>query len=276
MESMIDKTTVIMPLGGLGTRARKYTKGRYSKFLIPLSRDLTVLDLIIQSLLEIGFKRYIFCIGTLFPGELVETILSYKSTFDSLGHSYQFSYERRLLGGAGAYYKAFSRIKVSNPVISIPGDIFLPWQSLPKLVQFHLDNNCDVTIGLTDFLTETTTDVEKIWIKRATSDIVKCLAREEHETNLDNNIVPLTSVGAYVINPQKFKDMYKMFIETRNEIKRTQVEMRDQLLPWLVQEKLFKVKGFNLKGEILDVGSYERIVYAKKNWRKYTMDKERG
>lgn len=272
MNSVINKTTVIMPLGGLGTRARKYTKGRYSKFLIPLSRNFTVLDLVIQSLLKIGFKKYIFCIGTLFPGELVETVMSYKSTFDSLGCKYRFSYERKLLGGVGAYNKALSHINISNPVISVPGDMFLPWESLVKLVEFHLGNNSDVTIGLTSHLTDLTTDVGKIWMDKSTNKIVRCLGREEHITNYDQNILALTSAGVYVIDPQKFRDSYKAFLRIHRKTKRTQVEMRDQLLPWLIQGNIFTINGFDLKGEILDVGSYERIVYAKNSWKRYVLN----
>lgn len=274
--SAIDKTTIIMPLGGLGTRARKYTKGRYSKFLIPLSRNFTVLDLVIQSLLKVGFKKYIFCIGTLFPGELVETVMFYKTIFDSLSCSYRFSYEKKLLGGAGAYNKALSRINVQDPILSIPGDMFLPWELLIKLVKFHLNNSCDMTMGLTSYLTDYTTDVGKIWINRSTNDIVKCLGRENHEINLNKDIIPLTSAGIYIVNPQKFKNMYKTFLKNNQEIKETRIEMRDQLLPWLIGENIFRVKGFDLRGEILDIGSYERIIYAKKHWKKYAINNQKN
>ncbi|QQG43054.1 MAG: hypothetical protein HYW45_02475 [Candidatus Daviesbacteria bacterium] len=150
----------------------------------------------------------------------------------------------------------------------------MPWELLIKLVEFHLNNHCDMTVGLTSYLTDYTTDVGKIWINGFTNDIVKCLGREEYDTNLNKNIIPLTSAGIYIVNSQKFKNMYKTFLEDNQNIKETQVEMRDQLLPWLIGEKIFKVKGFDLRGEILDIGNYERIVYAKKHWKKYTINNQ--
>lgn len=231
------------------------------------------MDLIIQSLLELGFRKYVFCIGILFQKELVEKILSYKSTFEDFGCFYKFSYERKLLGGIGAYNKALSKFEISNPVVSVPGDMFLPWLSFQDLIGFHLNNNCDVSVGLTDFITKHTTDIGKIWVDAHSKDIVKCLARDEMEANSNKNVIPLTSAGVYVVNPKKLKKIYRMFVEIYPEVKRTQIEMRDQLLPWLVQNQLFIVKGFNLRGEILDVGSYDRILYARDNWRKYTSTK---
>ena len=265
----IRDATIFMPLGGQGSRARKYTKGRYSKFLIPLERNFTVLDMSIQSLLSAGFRQYVFCVGTLFPGEIVEKILSYKTVFDDLGCTYKFSFEHNLLGGVGAYNKAIAKHNINGPIVSIPGDMFLPWDQLEDLITYHLKNNCAITVGLTDLISTHTTEVGKIWIDAENGSVTRCLARDEESDSSESGIIKSTSAGLYIADAQKLRQMYAEFCRLRPDLKRNQIEMRDQLLPWSIQDSRWVTKGFDLHKEILDVGDYDRILFAKKHWREY-------
>lgn len=261
--------TIIMPLGGLGTRAKKFTKGRYSKFLLPLSRNYTVLDVILRSLLQAGFRRYIFCIGTLFPDQIVEKVLSYKNYFDNLGCIYNFSYESTLLGGVGAACDAIKHIKPMGTLLSVPGDMLLPWYLFPQMIEYHQNKKNSVTIGLTDYITEYTSDVGKIWINNSNSYVVRCLDRNTTIIPTDNSFVPLTSAGVYAYECNILPEIYNTYLHQYPAIRGNQVEMRDHILPWILHEARYSVSGYNFGAEILDVGEYERIIFAKNNWRRF-------
>ena len=259
---------VVMPVGGRGTRCRDLTRGLIPKHLIELAEGIAILDIVYQCLRKRGFRRFIFCVGE-HGDQIIERFSSSATDLDPDKPCCSFSVERTPLGGDGAIFQAINTFEVSNPTLALPGDMFLPWDSLENMLRFHLDREADITLALTSVVTEWTTDVGKIWINKRTQRFEKCFSREEETPLSPDHAVPLTSAGAFVIDPARYKEIYQAFVASGDLPSGDRVDLRDNLLPWLSQESEFAIYGYDLKGEILDLGTPERIVYARQNWQAY-------
>lgn len=260
--------TIIMPVGGLGTRAREYTRDLIPKPLIPLDENLTVLDIVCLSLIRRGFNHFVFCIGQ--HGEQIANRLENRKTVLDLNKTrYEFSYEDKPLGADGAILQALERFEVRNPSISIPGDMFLPWDSIIELLRFHSREGSDITFALTSVITENTVDVGKIWIDENSNEVVRCFARQEETPTPPSFISPLTSAAMFAINPTTYKRAYFEFRASGYLPDGSKVDFRDNLLPWLLANPNYIIKGYDVKGEALDIGTPERITYAQANWKTY-------
>lgn len=264
----LSRVPLIIPVGGLSTRAREITKDLIPKHLIHLNENFTILDFVCMKLQEVGFREFVFCVGY-YKDQIIEHISKRRWILDEVNTRFSFSLETKPLGPDGATYHELKGKNYLNPVTIMPGDMFLPWHRLEAINRFHLTNGADITFGLTSVVTERTTDVGKILIEVDTNRLLKCYRRDEETKDVPANAIRLTSAGICVLNPQRYIQICEAYLGEYNLPDDSSISIRDNLLPWIGERSDYMVKGFDLEGEALDLGTSQNIKYGLENWMQY-------
>lgn len=263
----ISTATVIMPIAGLATRAREITQDLIPKHLIQLDNGQTVLDVICTNLQAVGFRRFIFCVGFL-KQKLIDHITQ-ESWITSPETVYSFDETDAPLGVDGTVLHAITKYKVTGQALIIPGDLMLPWTKLADLYQQHSLRRPDVTLGLTSYITGRTTDVEKIVINASTKQLVACYARTDSIQPAPKGCINLTSAAATMIDVKRYQEMCAQFLDEETNQQDVLLSLRDDILPWVARKGNYLIEGYDLHGEILDMGTPDNIRYGQSHWNSY-------
>lgn len=124
--------------GGLGSRLRPLLPN-CPKTLATVGGK-PVMDILVDDLLNQGFRRIILCVGYL--GEQI--VDRYEARSDA---EYVFSREKTQLGTGGAVWNALPLI-TSDLVLIMNGDSICPFL-FPNLLAFHTDRNATASIVVT-------------------------------------------------------------------------------------------------------------------------------
>ena len=263
----VSDVTVIMPIAGRATRAREVTKDEIPKHLIRLGNGETVLDTITGNLQRVGFRKFAFCVG--FLKEQLKEHINEGSWRTSPNTAYAFDETDRLLGVDGTVIHAIGELGLTGQAMIIPGDLVLPWNSLATMNQQHAETGTDVTLGLTSVITERTTDVGKIVTEEGTGRLLWTFGRTDAMPPNLSGAQNMTSAAATSINTERYVALCEDF---RRSAGHTAVELslRDNVLPWAAaSEALYDIQGFDIQGEILDLGTPANIHYGQQNWQNY-------
>jgi len=128
---------VVILTGGKGTRLRPLT-AVFPKPLVPLG-DRPILEILLRRLAAFGFKDITLCTGYL--SELLMAVFGDGSKF---GLSLEYSHEEVPLGTAGPLALIDN---LTDPFVVMNGDL-LTTLRFPRMVQYHIDEGADATIGL--------------------------------------------------------------------------------------------------------------------------------
>jgi NDP-sugar pyrophosphorylase family protein len=118
-------TDAVILCGGLGTRLRPISKD-LPKALMPFA-GRTFIDILIESLLPFGFRRFVLCVG--YHSEKV------REHFGRRDYEVVFSEEAEPLGTGGALKNAMPHI-LSSPFLLLNGDSLCP-TDLTAFLGFH-------------------------------------------------------------------------------------------------------------------------------------------
>lgn len=264
----ISDVTVIMPIAGKATRAREVTKDSIPKHLIRLDNGQAVLDIITGNLQKVGFRKFVFCVG--FLKEQLKDHIKEVAWLNTPGVSYQFDETDpdNLPGVDGTVLQAINNHSLSGQAMIIPGDLVLPWQALAEMNLQHAKRAADVTLGLTSFVTERTTDVGKI-VLDADDKLAGCYSRQETPRPAPAGFRNLTSAAATAINIKRYAALCEAYYQSLDHAP-GQLSLRDDVLPWAAADSHgFNIQGFDIKGEILDLGTPSNILYGQKHWQDY-------
>lgn len=128
--------------GGLGTRLRPIS-GDLPKVLMPFA-GRTFIDILIESLLPFGFRRFVLCVG-----HLREKV---RAHFSARDYEVVFSEEAEPLGTGGALKNARPHI-AGSPFLLLNGDSLCP-TDLHGFHDFHVQKGGILSIVLTRPLSE--------------------------------------------------------------------------------------------------------------------------
>lgn len=192
-------TRAVLMAGGLGTRLRPLT-GVIPKPLVPLG-NRSVIDILLTQLANHGLKN--ITISTGYLSELIQAVCGDGSRY---GLSIDYCKEDEPLGTAGA----LSLVKsVTNPLIVMNGDL-LTTLNYRRLIQFHIDNGADVTIGMYRRR-------EKIDFGVIDLDADGCFRgfREKpmYEFNVSMGVNVLSKAALNLIEPRKHLDMPNLILK---------------------------------------------------------------
>lgn len=261
----LSDVTVLMPIGGKATRALEVTNDLIPKHLIRLGNEQTVLETICMQLQDVGFRKFVFCLGH--HKEQNRATLSRKDWIHTWGVSYEFSEEEVPLGVDGAVLQAIRNLDLKGQGMVIPGDVMLNWQGLANMNLTHAASGADITMGTTSYVTERTTDVGKFIVENETDRLLWLYGRENVDLAPMSGIRPLTSVGANTLSMGRFVDLCDAFL--RHNPHAETIGLRDQMVPWAIQSGEFEIHAHDIQGEILDLGTPPNIRYGQDNWTAY-------
>lgn len=131
---------VVILAGGVGTRLRPLTLS-IPKPLLPVG-EKPILEIILSKLRFQGFNDIILAVG--YKSELIRTYFGDGSKF---GVNIKYVEEDEPMGTAGPLGLVRDKFEVNGPIILMNGDI-LTRLNFTKLVDFHVQNNADITVGI--------------------------------------------------------------------------------------------------------------------------------
>lgn len=262
----IEDVTVLMPIGGRATRALEVTEDKMPKHLIRLNSGQTVLETICTELQVVGFRKFVFCLGH-HATQNMET-LTREDWINTEDVSYQFSEEEVPLGVDGAILQAIHALKLGGQGMMIPGDVMLNWEGLASMNRDHAARGADVTMGVTSYITERTTDVGKFITEDESNRLLWVYGRENVDLNHMPGVRPLTSAAANTFSIKRFVDLFELYLKTHPEHEGA-LSLRDQVVPWAVHTGEFIINAYDMRGEILDLGTPQNIRYGQDNWQDY-------
>lgn len=127
---------VMILCGGLGTRLQSVSKNLPKSMVAFSGRPF--IDILIESILPFGFRRFILCVGHL-KNKIQEH-------FANNNYQIIFSEETEPLGTGGAVKKALPLIE-NSPFLVMNGDSLCPID-LAQFYNFHLQKNALVSLAL--------------------------------------------------------------------------------------------------------------------------------
>jgi len=214
---IIKEPQVVILAGGLGTRLRPSTE------VIP--KPMTsingkpFLEYQLNQVRNFGIKNVVLCVGYL--GNVVEDFFKDGKDF---GISIKYSYEKELLGTAGALKNAENLIE-SNPFIVMNGDCYTN-VSLQDMFSTHKSKGSLITMAIS----AATNPKEQELVEIKNGLVTRFLKRDtpEHKKYLDENLSHFINAGVYVFGKKildlipsgkKFsleQDIFPYFVNSMN------------------------------------------------------------
>lgn len=219
-------------VGGLGTRLKPITEIIPKPMVSICGKPF--LEYQIKQIKNCGIKNIIFCVGYL--GEKVK---EYFGDGENFGVNISYSYEKELLGTAGAIKNAESLIKTDSFLV-LNGDTYLNID-FRNLFSFHEEKNFPVTMAVTS----ATNPQEQELVEVEDNTIIKFYKRNtpEHKEHIEKNPNPLINAGAYAFN--------KSILDLIPAEKK--VSLEQEIFPQLIK----KIIGFKHNGYIKDIANIQ-------------------
>lgn len=259
-------TTVLMPIGGKATRARSITGDAIPKHLIPLG-DRTVLDVVCQGLQAAGFRNFVFCIGH--HSDKIREHIEDGAWIKDGDINYTFSEEKAPLGVDGAILHAIGELGLKGKGLIVPGDAMLPWQAIRSMDERHRSWGSSITMGVTSYITDRTTDVGRIIVEDGADRVLWCYDRNAQAEGSLNGSRALTSAAATSIDNESYAAICRAYLSSNPAHGNTPLSLRDHVVPWASSTGAFVIEAFDLQGEVLDLGTPENILYGQGSWQHY-------
>lgn len=244
MDNLNDIQVIILA-GGLGMRLRPITKEIPKPMIDILGKPF--LEYKIEQIKEFGMRNIILCVGYL--GEIIEKYFGDGSKF---GVNLQYSYEKELLGTAGAVKNAEKLID-SNSFIVMNGDTYSNI-NLKELFFAHNKHNFPMTM----VVTKASNPKEQELVEIENDLVIKFHQRdtEEHKNYLLINKNCLINAGTYIFN----KNILNIIPPERK------ISLEKDIFPKLTD----KIVGFPYEGYFEDLANlqfykkFENDVFNKK------------
>ena len=216
--------------GGLGTRLRPIS-GELPKVLMPFA-GRPFIDILIESLLPFGIKRFILCVG--YRRDRI------REHFRDKDYEVEFSEETEPLGTGGALKNARPYI-TSSPFLLLNGDSLCPID-LHLFYDFHMRKGGILSLVLARPLSENSYGVVEVDQEN------RILAfREKAEAQRGSFI----NAGIYIAEYGIFDLMPAA----------TRFSLETDLIPAILP---YGCHGFATDADVIDIGTPERYVHAQK------------
>ena len=260
-------TPILLLVGGQGTRVKDITQDKIPKSLIKIENDLRVIDLVYDSLCKVGYNNFIFLLGR--HGDMIKEHIN-KKMFPPLNQvkvSYFEHGKEVLLGTAEASCVTIEAMNLNGPVLLFPGDRLYPWNNLRQMIRSHTLSSADITFGTTSTATERTSNIGRVAAEKSSGKLIEYRLPGDPPITPTANLSVLTSAGVSLVDAQSFSSLCSTYHNATLE-KRTNISIGD-IVRFGMKNESYKIVSFDLAGEILDLGTIDRLEYARQNWQKY-------
>ncbi len=228
IQSELEKIDVVILCGGLGTRLREISPDM-PKALMPFA-GRPFIDILIESLLPFGFKRFILCVG-----HLREKI---RENFQEREYEVVFSEEEEPLGTGGALKNAASMITGSLFLV-MNGDSICP-VDFSRFHSFHLQKGGIVSIVLAE--PQPGQEYGTIVVDE-NQRVISFREKKECQENM------FVNGGIYLMK----RDVFECMPET------ARFSLENNFFPKILSEGCY---GFRTNAQVIDIGTPERYLRA--------------
>lgn len=209
IETTLNKNTVVLMLGGLGTRLRPLTNDTPKPMLRVGNKP--ILETIIEGFKQYGYTNFIFSVN--YKKEVIQDYFQNGEAFDV---TIEYIEEDKKMGTAGALSLLKSR--PTKPFFVMNGDL-LTQINFDQLMQFHMEHDSVATMCVREFEYQIPYGV----IETDGTDLVTIKEKPIHRS--------FVNAGIYVLNPDvldyipqdEFYDMPSLFEKLIEENSKTSV-----------------------------------------------------
>ena len=209
IETTLNKNTVVLMLGGLGTRLRPLTNDTPKPMLRVGNKP--ILETIIEGFKQYGYTNFIFSVN--YKKEVIQDYFQNGEAFDV---TIEYIEEDKKMGTAGALSLLKSRPK--KPFFVMNGDL-LTQINFDQLMQFHIEQNSVATMCVREYEYQIPYGV----IETVGTDLVTIKEKPIHRSFVNAGIYVLSpDVFSYIPNDEFF-DMPTLFQRLVEEGMKTSV-----------------------------------------------------
>ena len=209
IEASSNKNTVVLMLGGLGTRLRPLTNNTPKPMLRVGNKP--ILETIIEGFKQYGYSHFIFSVN--YKKEVIQDYFQNGEAFDV---TIEYVEEGKRMGTAGALSLLSNR--PTKPFFVMNGDL-LTQINFDQLMQFHIEQQSVATMCVREYEYQIPYGV----IETVGTDLVKIKEKPIHRS--------FVNAGIYVLNPEvlnyipenEFYDMPTLFEQLMEKYKKTSV-----------------------------------------------------
>jgi NDP-sugar pyrophosphorylase family protein len=230
IKNELAKIDVMILCGGLGTRLRPISED-LPKVLMPFA-GRPFIDVLIESLLPFGFRRFVLCVG-----HLKEKV---RAHFQERDYEIVFSEEEELLGTGGALKNASIMITGKHFLV-MNGDSICP-VDFSHFYDFHIQNGGIASLVLVEPLPGQDYGVVKV------DDHSRIISFKEKKECREKMLI---NGGIYFMNREILDDMPAA----------AKFSLEYDLFPKIISKGCY---GFIVAGEVIDIGTPERYLQALK------------
>lgn len=209
IETSLNKNTVVLMLGGLGTRLRPLTNDTPKPMLRVGNKP--ILETIIEGFKQYGYTNFIFSVN--YKKEIIQDYFQNGEAFDV---TIEYIEEDKKMGTAGAL--SLLKNRPTKPFFVMNGDL-LTQINFDQLMQFHMEHESAATMCVREFEYQIPYGV----IETEGTDLVTIREKPIHRS--------FVNAGIYVLNPEVFNyiphneyyDMPTLFEHLIDKNKKTSV-----------------------------------------------------
>ncbi|MFJ8102433.1 nucleotidyltransferase family protein [Lysinibacillus sp. NPDC096212] len=183
LELTLNKNTVILMLGGLGTRLRPLTNDTPKSMLNIGNKP--ILETIIEGFKQYGYTHFVFSVN--YKKEVIQDYFQNGEAFDV---TIEYVEESKRMGTAGALSLLENR--PTKPFFVMNGDL-LTQVNFDQLMQFHIEHQSMATMCVREYEYQIPYGV----IETAGTDLVTIKEKPIHRS--------FVNAGIYVLNPEVFE-----------------------------------------------------------------------
>jgi len=225
--------------GGQGTRLKNVLNGK-PKILAPIKNNPFIVFLLKKFENE-KVKKVVLCTGYKHEEVFKWVSQEYKGRINI-----SFSREKEALGTGGALFNALDKITSDNFIV-MNGDTLVD-VDLKSIMDFHIQNNADVTVGLLS------ADNTKNSFGSVTINKNNCVTSFSEKAKKNNKNTSYINAGIYVFN--------KLFLSNLN-IFEIPYSIEYELIPNSLSRN--NIYGFNDVHKFYDIGTPSRLSNASHN-----------
>ncbi|WP_285397574.1 nucleotidyltransferase family protein [Lysinibacillus sp. fls2-241-R2A-57] len=181
-EQSINKNTVVLMLGGLGTRLRPLTN-EIPKPMLKVGNK-PILETIIEGFKQYGYTNFIFSVNY-----KKEVIQDYFQNGEAFGVTIEYVEENKRMGTAGAL--SLLEHRPVEPFFVMNGDL-LTQINFDQLMQFHIEHRSVATMCVREYEYQIPYGV----IETRGADLIDIKEKPSHRSFIN--------AGIYVLNPEVF------------------------------------------------------------------------
>lgn len=262
--------TVLLAVGGYATRALEVTADAIPKHLIGLDDGPSILEVVCRQLQAVGFRRFVFC-----TGHHHQQITGFVQSEGWISHDqvrYSISGETEPFGLEGSILAGVYKLGITGQAMFIVGDAMIPWNRLVDMNAWHASNRAHATWGVTSFVTERTADIGKVIVAAHDHEVVRVFYDRAEQPAAQDHEQSLTSAGVWAVSLDWYARVCQAYRASKGLRDGQALRPGDSPIIWAANTGGQGIYGYDLQGEVLDLGTPGNIRYAQRNWRQYLVN----